>query len=77
MEKTLEYLKLFRSLYHKFDYGSINKLDILRGEVKALQKKVLSINPRELIIVSNLKCLVEMMNGAIKSRIAIKLSRKH
>ncbi|MBW3002299.1 AbrB/MazE/SpoVT family DNA-binding domain-containing protein [Candidatus Woesearchaeota archaeon] len=77
MEDATEYIKLFRTCYNKCEYNNINKLDILRSKVKKANQKIASANPSELIIVSNLKCLVELLNGAVKAVIAIKLDKEN
>lgn len=73
MEKTLEYLQLFRSLFSKFGFAKINKLDVLRRDVKNLYCDIYSKSPNELLVISHLNCMVEMLNGAVKSRIALDL----
>jgi phosphate uptake regulator len=74
-EKALDYLKLYRSFFYKFDYKKINELDLIRHELKKTFVKS-SQKHKEVGISSNFDALVEILNGTIKSRISLELLKE-
>ncbi|MFC1697682.1 hypothetical protein ACFL1H_05090 [Nanoarchaeota archaeon] len=50
-------------------------MDRLRDEIKTIYSKIISNNSDDQNIAANFNNLVEMMNGAIKSVIALNLNK--
>ena len=76
-KKTLEFMDLYRSFYGKFDYGTISKLDLIRGDVKKTFLQCVKKHPGESAITSQLDAFVETLHGAIKLRISIELEKEY
>ena len=73
-EKTFKYIELYRHFFYKFDYTYVNELDSRRGSIKKLYNES-SKKTKESNIISNFDAIVEIINGIVKSRIAIELSK--
>ena len=74
-EDALEFIKLYRHFFYKFDYKYINELDYIRHEIKK-HYITYSQKNKESCIASNFDALAEVLNGIIKSRISLELSKK-
>jgi len=71
-QKSFDYFELYRHFFYKPDYSLINQLDDKRGEIKNL---FLKSENYEKSITAQFESMVEIMNGIIKSRIALSLSQ--
>jgi phosphate uptake regulator len=73
LEKALEYLKTLRKLYYKFDYNTMMDLDALKGDIQKISSEIASSSPSELIVISDVICMITALHGTVKSRIALHL----
>ncbi len=77
VKKTVDFVEMFRSFHNKFSYKIINDLDYLRGDIRKGYVSGIKRYPFESIITSNCYGLVEILNGAVKPRIAMELDKNN